>query len=265
MPNFRRGLTAFAAMIGLGLGAAGRGEAAVVVDLELSLLVDVSGSVNASEFALQRDGYVNAFNNPAVVSAIQAGTLGQIAVNLVYWSGTSQQVEAVGWTVISDTASAGAFASAISSYARPFSGNTAPGSALNFATPLIFSNNIDSTRQAIDVSGDGAQNEGASTSAARNAALAAGVDVINGLVILGESGLTAWYTNNVIGGTNADGSPAFVKSAATFGDFAAAIEEKLIAEIQPSPVPEPSTVLSLGLGLVGVLAVGYRRRSLKTA
>ena len=44
---------------------------ATSVDLELALLVDVSGSVNSSEYALQRDGYKNAFLSNAVQNAIQ--------------------------------------------------------------------------------------------------------------------------------------------------------------------------------------------------
>ncbi|WP_409559305.1 DUF1194 domain-containing protein, partial [Accumulibacter sp.] len=36
---------------------------AVPVGLELVLLVDVSGSVDATEYALQKTGYVNAFNS----------------------------------------------------------------------------------------------------------------------------------------------------------------------------------------------------------
>src|SRR4051794_19231929 len=60
---------------------------AVPVGLELSLLVDVSGSVDNSEYNLQKQGYVNAFSDPGLVSAILASTGGSIAVNFVQWSG----------------------------------------------------------------------------------------------------------------------------------------------------------------------------------
>ena len=36
---------------------------ATAVGLELMLLVDVSGSVNSTEYGLQKTGYVNAFNS----------------------------------------------------------------------------------------------------------------------------------------------------------------------------------------------------------
>ena len=56
------------------------------VDLELLFLVDVSGSVNATEFNLQRTGYVNAFNDSAIANALTSGPFGRAAVSMVYWS-----------------------------------------------------------------------------------------------------------------------------------------------------------------------------------
>src|SRR4051812_44708066 len=96
----------------------------VQVGLELALLVDVSGSVDANEFLLQQQGYVSAFHSPAVKNAIAGGQLGSIAVTLMYWSSTGVQQQSVGWTLINDAASADAFANAINAAARPFQGNT---------------------------------------------------------------------------------------------------------------------------------------------
>lgn len=225
----------------------------VQVGLELSLLVDVSGSVDATEFALQRNGYVQAFQNGAIQTAI-ANTPGGIAVNYIYWSGAGQQQHTVGWTHLTDAASANAFAAAIAAAGRPFSGNTAPGSAINFAVPLFTSNDdlFISDRQVIDVSGDGAQNEGANTATARNNALAAGIDTINGLPILGEPGLLVWYQNNIQGGTN-----SFTLPAGNFADFQSAVGEKLEREIVNS-VPEPASLALLAVGACGL--VGYARR-----
>ena len=198
------------------------------VNLELQLDMDVSGSVDDTEFLLQRTGYSDAFRDPDTLSRILGCGQGSIAVQLIYWSSFDQQAIAVDWTEISDSTSANAFADAIDAAARPFSGFTAPGSAINFGFPLIFSNSFTSARQVIDVSGDGAENDGDDTSDARDAALAAGVDVINGLVIdpAGEPGLEMFYTDNVIGG-----SGAFVEVADTFADFADAIKAKLGREI----------------------------------
>jgi len=52
---------------------------AVPVSLELALLVDVSGSVNATEYNLQKTGYIDAFNNIGLQNAI-ASLPGGIAV-----------------------------------------------------------------------------------------------------------------------------------------------------------------------------------------
>ena len=222
---------------------------AVPVGLELSLLIDVSGSVDTTEFNLQKQGYVQAFQSSAVQSAILGSVSGAIAVNLIQWSGAGEVSQSLGFTLIDSAASSNAFAAAINGVSRAFSGSTAPGSAINFAAPLFNSNGFESPRQVIDVSGDGAENDGANTATARNNALAGGVDAINGLVILGESGVQNWYQNNIVGGTN-----SFLSVANSFNDFGAAIENKLVREIK---VPEPASLALFGFGLA---ALGFARR-----
>ncbi len=231
---------------------------AVPVALELALLVDVSGSVDAAEYDLQRLGYRNAFLD-ATVQANIASLAGGIAVMYMEWSSAGSQSVRQNWFHITDAASATAFAGLINGVTRAFGGSTAPGSALNFATPLFgtetggASNGFESVRQVIDVSGDGAQNDGANTLAARNAALAAGVDTINGLAILGEAGLAAFYQNNIVGGTN-----SFLETAASFDDFERAVIRKIGREI--IQVPEPGSLALVGLALAAV-GVASRRKA----
>lgn len=241
---------------------AGTGTASAIptpVDLELSLLVDVSGSVTASEFDLQKTGYANAFNDAGIIAAIQNGTIGKIAVNFIYWSSEGDQSEAVGWSLIEDATSANAFATAISNSTRPFSGLTAPGSAINFTVPDFASNDFTGTRKVIDVSGDGSENDGDDTSDARDAAANLGI-TINGLVITDFQSVVDFYNDNVI--TN-DG---FLVEIDDFDDFAVAIRTKLAREIGDpcvnnpqlpqcgggggnGVIPEPSSMLLLGSGL----------------
>ncbi|MEO6568061.1 MAG: DUF1194 domain-containing protein, partial [Opitutaceae bacterium] len=213
----------------------------------------------ASEYSLQKNGYVQAFQSAAIQNAIDAGVLGRIAVTYIEWSGATEHSQLVGWTLIDTAAQANAFASAISGTSRAFAGLTAPGSALNFATPLFASSNnvFTSDRWVIDVSGDGNQNDGANTLTARNAALAAGVDTINGIVILGDVGLSAFYLSNIVGGAN-----GFLETASTFGDFGEAIDRKLVREIRQTPVPEPSTYGVIGAAiLMGGIVLRRRNKS----
>lgn len=240
---------------------------AVAVSTELFLLADVSGSLNNTDFTLQRDGYEAAFRDAGIIAQIES--VGGIAVSLAYWSDTPST--AVGWTHITDAASSNAFADAIASAARSSSGSTGMARAIDFAVPLFGTNGFESDRQVIDISGDGADSVSgaAAVAAARDAALAGGVDTINAVWIEDEaqpSGRTFFcldpvcnvnpldYGNSfVIGGAN-----AFQTVASSFDGFAAAITSKIGREITPNPTPLPSTLLLFGLGLAGL---GWRSRS----
>ncbi|MGJ8657219.1 MAG: DUF1194 domain-containing protein [Akkermansiaceae bacterium] len=273
--KYRYKLTKSLAVVAMGLGLSSMSASAqVMVDTELLLLVDVSGSISNSEYDLMMQGYVNAFTNGNIIDEIQSGDTGSIAVGLMFWSGNAEQELVVDWTQISDLASSQAFATSISNVTRSYSGSTAVSSALNagVATFGIETGNADngftSAAQIIDISGDGEENDSISVAGspysvgdARDAALVAGIDMINGLPIGNAGGsLDTYYQNNVIGGS-AGGVNAFTVAASSFSDFENSLETKLASEISAGAtesVPEPSSALLLGLS--GVLCIWRRKR-----
>lgn len=237
--------------------------APIAVDLELVLAVDVSGSVNSAEYIGQKNGYVAAFNDIAVQNAILGtsnGRYGKIAVTYVEWAGRNSQATLVSWALIDSVTAAQNFASALGATERSATGSTAIGAAIDYSTDLFSFNDpsaaiYEGTRQIIDVSGDGTNNSGGNPSTARDNALAAGVDAINGIAI-GEASLRDYFQDNVIGGTD-----SFALMAADFErSFTVGIKRKLFQEITgATPVPEPATLGLLGLG---VLALFMRRRQM---
>ena len=212
--------------------------AAEQVDLLLVLASDVSRSVDAAKFKLQRDGYVAAISNPRVIEAIKSGPHGRIAICFIEWSGVGAQKVVIDWTMIDGTKAAQDFASQLDEAQRSFADRTSISGGIDFAMAQLEHAPFQAARRTIDVSGDGTNNSGRDVTAARDEALAQGV-TINGLVILTEQplswnadhtnppgGLEAYYRNNVTGGPN-----SFVLVAENFNTFGQAILNKLVAEV----------------------------------
>jgi hypothetical protein len=232
IPAIRLFATAFRAILALValLAMTGTGRAQAVVDLQLVLAVDASGSVTEERFELQKQGYVAAFRNPRLLAAIRSGTTQSIAVTMVQWTGPVLQVQVLPWTRIGDEASMHAVADAIERVPRQlFGGGTSISGAIDHAMTLFARTQLQGTRRVIDVSGDGANNRGRLVTDARDEAVRAGVG-INGLPILAiEPDLEQYYLRYVIGGPG-----AFVIAAQSYDAFAEAILKKLVIEIAGS-------------------------------
>ena len=205
--------------------APARGE--IVVDVALVLAVDVSLSIDAEEFALQRAGYAAAFRNERVVAAITSGSARAVAVTYLQWSGAREQQQVIGWRVITDRTSAARFADELAASARVVaSGSTSLSGAIEAAGQLLLQSGYAAERRIIDISGDGSNNSGKLPNFARDEAVAGGI-TINGLAILkNEPFLDTYYATNVVGGHG-----AFVMTGRDFDDFAEAILAKLIREV----------------------------------
>jgi hypothetical protein len=199
-------------------------------DLELVLMADASGSIDAEELALQRRGYAQAITDPDVIAAIQDTAYGSITVTYVEWA--ANQAVVVDWTRIDGPEAAALFAAQLENPGRRAMGRNAIGSALLRGMQLIEENDIDGWRRVIDFSGDSVNNwSGPPISEERAQVLAAGI-TINALPLMlnDDMGraitLEDAYRNQIIGGPNACTLPA-----ASRADFAEAVRRKLILEI----------------------------------
>src|ERR1700719_2713113 len=221
-------------------------SAAEDVDLLLVLAVDVSRSIDATKFQLQREGYAAAVADPRVLEAIRTGRTGRIGLTFVEWSGVGAQKVVIDWTTIGGADAAKGFGDRLIEAPRSFADRTSISGALEFAMGQLDKAPYGAARRTIDVSGDGTNNAGRDVAMLRDEAGAKGI-TINGLVILSDNpmswnpdhtnppgGLANYYRNNVTGGPS-----AFVMVAENFNSFGQAIIKKMIAEVAQAHESRP--------------------------
>lgn len=225
---------------------------AAIIDLELSLVVDISGSVDSTEYNLQMDGYAAAFRDLTIQDRI-ANSINGLAVNVIFFASNAAITTLDAFTILTSATEANLFANLLDSFARPTTGSVAVGgtttgtqtgigNGINRAVELLNGNGLDGTfGGVIDVSGDGRNNFGLAPKLQSDLALAAGYTV-NGLAI--GAGLVPYYTSDVIT------SNGFVVEAADFNDFTRAAIQKIELETRVIQTPEPSMLAFLALGLL---------------
>jgi hypothetical protein len=216
--------------------------AAETVDLELVLMADSTGSIDAGEIRFQRQGYADALASEDVLWAIRDGLHGKIAITYVEWADQFSQDVVVPWTVVSNADDVRRFSEKLLAAPRQAFGRNAIGSAIDAGERLITGNDHQGIRKVIDFSGDSANSwNGLPIAEARDSALAQGI-TINGLAILCRhcsSGRAVSYDlekafdETIIGGSN-----AFVVTASGADEFRSAVKRKLVLEIAGQPASE---------------------------
>lgn len=207
-------------------------------DLALVLAVDVSGSVDATEYRIQMDGLAAALRDGVVSEALVSA---QAQVALIQWSGQARQELSIPWTATRSFDEVEALARAIETAPRPWRNySTALGEALLLGVTQISQGPI-CKRRVIDVSGDGPSNEGVEPASLKRMLRQADVTVNAIAIEQSAPDLTAYFYEHVI-----HGEGAFVETALSFKDYPSKIRRKLVREVarktaayQPFSEPVP--------------------------
>lgn len=192
----------------------------------LALGLDVSGSVDPSEYRLQLDGLAGALTSQEVSEAILSDTIAPIRLTVYQWSGPEAVKLLVPWTELNSAeAIAGVAATLQATNTAPSDVTTAIGSAILTGEALM-DEQPECWRHTLDLSGDGQNNNGP-----RPQDIPERFDMtVNGLVVLGadnDDALISYWKTNVIRGPQ-----RFVETASSFDDFEAAMQRKLLREVR---------------------------------
>ena len=211
--------------------------------LALILALDVSGSVDEREYALQLGGIAMALEDRDVSNAILA--LPDATVNLMIfeWSSSSFQREVVRWTDLKTEPDIARVVEILRNWKRAAAPEaTGLGAALRHAAEL-FEAGPSCWRKTLDVSGDGRNNDWPIPKEVKASGRLGSV-TINGLVVgqtpmigderqmeIGE--LSAYYRSEIL-----QGPGAFLETALGFESYGSAMLRKLLREVSAPPLGE---------------------------
>lgn len=203
------------------------------VDMLLVLAMDASGSIDETEFRLQREGYAEALTHPQVVAAIRSKPRSAMGIAMLEWGSPGGSQTIVDWRRVRDAASAQALADALLAAPRTPQSYNAIGDAIHHASHLLREGPFAAEQLVIDVSGDGPDLRSLRPApAARDIVVRRGM-VVNALAIAASGSVTRGgetleehYRRDVMGGPG-----AFVMTAESRRDIARALRAKLIREM----------------------------------
>ena len=197
---------------------------AMACETALLLSIDISGSIDAGEYAIQTQGLALALGDDAISDSLVDG---QMALAVVHWSGVGRQALVIPWKRMLSSDDVAGFAAAVAARPRAFTASdTAVGEAIDFSANQ-FPPVADCQRKVIDISGDGPENAGFTDAEARARTINLGIE-INAIAIedMGKTDpVTRYYQKWVItkGG--------FVITARGLDDYPRAMREKILREI----------------------------------
>lgn len=204
----------------------------------LALALDVSGSVDAREYRLQMDGIAAALDTGQVRSKLLMMPRAPVRLMVYEWSGVADQVVVVPWTTVDGATALDAIIQTLrATMRRDASPGTALGVAMNEGARHLRQQS-DCWKRTLDISGDGKSNLGPRPRDIAQRLENNGI-TINALVIgvddpdLGDirqaeiAELSAYFRAEVILGPD-----AFVQTAIGFSDYARAMTQKLVRELE---------------------------------
>jgi hypothetical protein len=209
--------------------------------LALVLALDVSSSVDADEYVLQRDGLAAALNDSGIRDAI-LGSTGHVSVAIYEWSGRHKNAMVSDWIELRTNGDIDELVQRLQSAQRSHTRfPTAMGYALGFGATLL-ARGPDCERRVIDLSGDGLNNDGFPPKLAYKNYPFANITV-NGLAVLGSApDVLAYFHREVRYGFG-----AFVETSDGYQGYRDAMTRKLFREINdmafsmgPISAPRPS-------------------------
>lgn len=210
--------------------------------LALAMALDVSGSVDETEYRLQMSGLAAALGDPDVEAALFAIPDAPVALAVYEWSSARYQRVVQDWVLIEDRAVLNGVRQHLAAWSREKAPEaTGLGAALLFGKAML-DRGPACWSQTLDVSGDGKNNDWPEPRQVRadgslpefriNALVVSRDPATDGPAALVDAEeLSAYFRANVI-----QGADAFVEVALGFRDYATAMRRKLLREIKTQPI-----------------------------